>query len=119
MSVIGGEAQRRLSRQAQRGYDYCSQIRETINRCRQLGSEPKCVWIGADGAHAMRALWFGACGEHWDGILPKMIAGVPCREGMTGGKDYVIEYYDSLADAEKARAKSTFKAVDNPLQSTH
>lgn len=116
---IGGEVQRRLTPIQQRGYDYCCQIRETINAMRLTGLEPKCVWVGMHGAAAMRALWYGACGEHWDGVLPKYLAGVPCREGSTGGKDYVIESYASKADAERARQNHNFRAVDNPLQQTH
>lgn len=119
MGVIGGEAQRRLSPLAQRGYDYGCQIRERINGCRLMGIEPKCVWIGSNGAIAMRALWFEACGEHWDGVLPKGIAGVQCREGSTGGQDYVIEQYSDQELAERKRRESSFNAVDNPLQGTH
>jgi len=118
--MMPGEQARRLDPASQRGYDYCCQIRERINGLRMIGIEPKCVWVGQDGARYMRALWFGACGENWDGVLPKMIAGVPCREGSTGGQDYVIEYFESQAEAEAARQRSGFKVADNPLSTvTH
>lgn len=116
---IGGEVQRRLTPAEQRGYDYCCQIRESINGMRLMGMEPKAIWVGMHGAAAMRALWYGACGDDWDGVLPKYLAGVPCREGSTGGKDYVIECYDDQELAERKRRESSFRAVDNPLQQTH
>lgn len=117
--TIGGEKIRPMRRLARKGYDYGCQIRERINGMRALGMEPKCVWIGSEGAKAMRALWFDACGERWDGVLPKLIAGVPCREGSTGGQDYVIERYDDAELEAVKRARSPFKVVDNPLQGTH
>lgn len=115
------ESRRKLSPLAQRGYDYCCQIREGINALRQRGQEPRAVWVGTSGAAAMRALWYAACGDSWDGVLPKYIAGVPCREGSTGGHDYMIELFESDTHAHLARQikNAVFKAQDNPLYGTH
>lgn len=120
--MIGAhESRRKLDPLAQRGYDYCCDIRETINTLRQRGQEPRAVWLGQDGYRAMYALWLGACGSAWDGIIPKHIAGVPCRVGSTGGQDYVIEFFDSAEHATLARQikDRVFKVQDNPLFGTH
>ena len=102
-----------------RGRDAYCEIREKINQMRRTGLEPKCIWIGADTAAGMKALWSRACGAEWDEILPKMIAGVECKEGSTGGHDYLIEHYSMTAIAETMRRKSLWNMVDNPLQGTH
>lgn len=108
-----------------RGRDYCCQIRETINNLRRRGVEPRAVWVGTQGAVCMRALWKDAAtgqnGQPWDGVLPKYIAGIPCREGMTGGQDYVIEYFETDEQAHVARVVKDvmFKVSDNPLFGTH
>lgn len=119
MSIIGAsESQVRYTPQARRGYDYCRQIREIINNTRAVGIEPMAVWVNGDAANAMRALWFQVCGENWDGVIPKWIAGVPCREGMTGGRDFVLQYTDNQASHD-AREQSAFKVVDDPHGGLH
>ena len=103
----------------QRGHDAYKRIREEINRFRLFGLEPKCVWYNKHIADGMKALWRRACGPEWDEILPKQIAGVWCKEGATGGKDYLIEQFPTNKIAAAIRERHSFNAVDNPLQGIH
>lgn len=119
MSIIGAhETAIRYSPLARKGYHYCLQIRERINGLRRLGIEPKAVWLGQDGYVAIRQCWSEVLADTWDGIIPKWIAGVPCKKGSTGGQDFVIEWDDDQA-ARDARTRSSFKAVDDPLGGVH
>lgn len=119
MSLIGThESAIKHTGAAARGYSQGKQIRETINRLRQLGIEPIACWLNKHTGDDMKALWYAVCGEQWDGVLPKMIAGVPMRVGLTGGKDYVIEYKDDDS-ARQARQESTFQVVDDPHAGLH
>lgn len=103
----------------QRGRDACVQIRDKINGMRWVGIEPKAVWIGQSTAADMCALWQRMAGDDWDGVLNVAIAGVPMFVGSTGGHDYLFEYYETRDEAERARLRSSFNPVDNPLQGTH
>jgi hypothetical protein len=119
MSLVGtSESAQRYTPLARKGYEYCRQIRDRINGYRQMGIEPNAVWLGQDGYTAVRQCWLEVLGDTWDGIIPKWIAGVPCKCGSTGGQDYVIEYTDDQA-ARDARARSSFKVVDNPSAGLH
>lgn len=103
----------------QRGADAYKQIRTQVNNIRALGIEPKCVWVGQSTANDMKSLWKRACGDSWDEVLPKRIAGVEVKAGSTGGRDFLVEYFDSNRLAEAIRRASKWRAVDNPLQGTH
>ena len=115
------ESKRRFSPLGQRGYDYCCQIRETINALRQTRQEPRAIWLGQDGYAAIRQSWYEVLGDSWDGVIPKYIAGVPCRKGSTGGQDYVIEFFETDEQANLARQikNGVFRVSDNPLYGTH
>lgn len=102
-----------------RGSEAYKQIRDKVNRMRLMGQEPKAVWIGRSTEDDLRALWFRACGPAWDGVIPKYIAGVPCKVGSTGGHDWLLEFYPLQSIAEAVRRDHAFKAVDNPLQGLH
>ena len=119
MSLAGRETFFRYSPAEQRGHDAYKQIRTQVNNIRAMGLEPKCVWVGQSTADAMKALWKKACGPEWDEVLPKQIAGVEVKQGSTGGKDFLIEYFDSNALAEAIRRASKWQAVDNPLLGVH
>lgn len=125
MSIVGShESAIKLSAVALRGRDRCWQIRDRINALRQLGIEPIAVWINAHTRDDMKQLWYEVQGgakhgaQFWDGVLPKWIAGVPCREGSTGGHDFVIEWHDDEA-AHQAREVSRFRVADDPHGGVH
>jgi hypothetical protein len=104
---------------ARRGRQWYIQIRIALNEMRRDGREPVAVWVLPATANDMRALWaeVGA----FDGKLPLGVAGVPMKEGATGGRDFVFEYYDTRADEARARElmDPIFHVRDNPLAGTH
>ena len=121
------EPQRRYaSLSARRGREAYIQIRTQLHRLRSLHIEPKAVWVNHATADDMRQLWVevtqvkGHDVGGYDGSLPR-VAGVPVRQGMTGGNDYVFEYHDSNAESFAARdaMDRVFKVQDNPLDGTH
>jgi hypothetical protein len=105
--------------EASRGREWYIQIRVAINEMRRAGREPVAVWVLPSTANDMRALWkeVGA----FDGKLPLGVAGVQMKEGPTGGKDYVFEYFDTKRDEANARELKDpiFSFRDNPLAGTH
>jgi hypothetical protein len=92
---------------------------DRIHEMRRAGREPVTVWVLPSTANDMRALWkeVGA----FDGKLPLGVAGVLMKEGSTGGKDYVFEYFDTKRDEANARELKDpiFSFRDNPLAGTH
>ncbi len=102
----------------QRGRDAYCEIRERINMLRSRGEWPRTVYVNASTGDDMKALWLRACGPEWDEKLPKMIAGVPCVIGSTGGHDFLVELYPR-EEGEALARMSKWRAVDNPLPGTH
>jgi hypothetical protein len=102
------------------------QIRTQLHRLRTLHIEPKAVWVNQATADDMHTLWCEVCnvpGAHmtgYDGKLPS-VAGVQVKVGMTGGADYVFEYFDTPAESHQARdvMDRLFTVQDNPLEGTH
>jgi hypothetical protein len=117
---------RYASLQARRGREAYVQIRTQLHRLRTLHIEPKAVWVNQATADAMHALWAEVCNvpntqrTGYDGKLPS-VAGVSVHVGMTGGDDYVFEYFDTPAESHQARdvMDALFKVQDNPLDGTH
>ena len=105
-----------------RGHDAYKSIRDKVNTLRRNGIEPKCIWINGQLHNDLHALWRRACGPTWDGVIPKMIAGLHCRVGSTGGHAWVLEYFDSNKLAGKIREDMTranrWNAVDDPSNGT-
>ena len=121
------QPQRRYaSLSARRGREAYIQIRTQLHRLRSLHIEPRAIWVNQATADDMRALWIevttaeGKLLPQYDGSLPS-VAGVSVRQGMTGGNDYVFEYFDTDAEAHQARdiMDKVFKVQDNPLDGTH
>ena len=117
---------RYASLQARRGREAYIQIRTQLHRLRTLHIEPKAVWVNQSTADAMHTLWAEVCNvpnvqrTGYDGKLPG-VAGVSVRVGMTGGADYVFEYFDTPSESHQARdvMDRLFKVQDNPLDGTH
>lgn len=113
------------SQAAMRGREAYVQIRVAIHRARTLHIEPVCVWVNQATANDMHSLLIEVTSAQdrapqYDGVLPS-VAGVQVKVGMTGGSDYLFEYFDSAAEAYQARdaMDQVFKVQDNPLDGTH
>ena len=117
---------RYASLQARRGREAYVQIRAQLHRLRTLHIEPKRVWVNQSTADDMHALWCDVTmvpntrKVGYDGKL-QSVAGVSVHVGMTGGQDYVFEYFDTAAESYQARdvMDKLFKVQDNPLDGTH
>lgn len=99
-----------LSVSAKRGIDYYDRIRSRVHELRATGIEPKEIWANKHVADCMQLFWIEICAQY-DEILPYQIAGVPFREGSTGGDDIVFIYRDG-ADNEVAHETRKSRLAD-------
>ena len=93
-----------ITQQALRGRARYAEITDRLYEARARGQRPVRVWIDQATHDDLMAMLYAVA--HFDGVIPRTIAGIPMQRGNTGGYAFVFEFEDNPEEAARVVRES-------------